>query len=189
MRVHPIFRTSAILWVTSAFAQTLSVQPPTLTVTPGQSYSLDIDIVNITDLFAFQFDVTFDPTLIMATGVTEGTFFSANGVSFFPGIIDNVGGSVSSIADSLSGFGPCFTGSDTLATVRFQALGAGSSPIDIANVILLDSNLNDITSTVGVNGGNVTVQQPSGVPEPASFLLFAAGLVVVSLATRRMRDR
>ena len=38
-------------------------------------------------------------------------------------------------------------GTGTIASVRFSALSEGTSTIDLSNVVLLDSNLNEIGAT------------------------------------------
>jgi len=55
----------------------VAIQPATLTVNVGQSFTLDVDITGVTDLFAFQFDVAFESALLMATAVNEGAFLPA----------------------------------------------------------------------------------------------------------------
>src|SRR5262249_17907356 len=153
----------------------LSMQPSSQTVQPGQSFSLDVDITNVTDLFSFQFDITFDPTVLSATNITEGPFLPGGGSTFFvPGTIDNTAGTISFTADTLIGAISGVTGSDILATASFQALALGTSPITLSNPILQDSNLMDIASNI-MNGA-VTV-----VPEPAPWLLFTTGLVSLLL--------
>ena len=154
-----------------AFAD-LVVQPATTTVGLTQSFSLDIAITNVTDLYAFQFDLGFDPSVLSVTNVTEGPFLPSGGPTFFrPGIIDNVGGTVAYNADTLEGAISGVNGSGVLLTFDFTPVAAGISQISIFNVILLDSNGAGIVT--GTQNGLVTV---SSVPEPSSLLLLAGGL-------------
>jgi hypothetical protein len=75
----------------------LNIEPPSQVVHPGPSFSLDVLISNVADLYAFQFDLGFDPLILSATGVTEGPFLPSGGTTaFIPGTIDNSGGTVSS---------------------------------------------------------------------------------------------
>src|SRR5437867_11035043 len=117
----------------SAFADPIvTIDPSSLNVPAGQTFSVDVSISNVTDLFAFQFDLGFNPAIIAADGVTEGSFLATGGSTFFiAGTIDNVGGSVSSNADTLLTALSGVSGSGTLATFELTAVGAGSSSLDV----------------------------------------------------------
>ena len=159
----------------------LSVQPPTKTVGQGSSFTVDISITGVSDLYAWGFDLGFDPTLIAAIGITEGPFLATGGPTFFiPGIIDNVGGTISFNGDTLEGAIPGVNGGGVLATASFIAVAQGTSPINLFNTSLLDSNLGGIQADV--TGGNVTV---TAVPEPATWLLLAAGLTALGILNLR----
>jgi hypothetical protein len=167
-------------------APILSLQPSATTVAEGASVSLDVAISGVDDLYAFEFDLGFDPAFLSATGITEGSFLAAAGSTFFiPGMIDNPGGTVTFTAASLLAAIPGVSGSGTLATVNFTALAPGGSPVNLFNVVLLDSTLSGITGTTSLNG-SVTVAGVTAatVPEPATLALVGTGLL---LATRRRR--
>lgn len=158
---------------------TISIQPFTKTVGPSDVFALDINIATVSDLFAFQFDLGFDPTVLSATGITEGLFLAGGGSTFFiPGTIDNGVGTVSATADSLIGATSGVNGNGTLAEVQFTALAAGMSSITLSNVQLLDSNLSSIPFVTA--DGSVGVAGAATVPEPSSVLLFAGALVCIS---------
>ena len=61
----------------------LSIGPPSMTVQPNQGFSLNIRIADITDLYAFQFDLAFNPTILSAASVTEGPFLPSGGSTVF----------------------------------------------------------------------------------------------------------
>lgn len=151
----------------------LSIAPSTAVVQPSQSFSLDISITDALDLYAFQFDLAFDPAILSAGGITEGPFLPTGGATFFiAGTIDNVTGAITFTADTLQTAILGVDGSGTLATVSFQALALGTSPITLSSVVLLDSNLGDITASTA--DGTVMV---SAVPEPSTWLLIVTGCV------------
>src|ERR1700754_729021 len=146
----------AIFVAGSAYSATLSVQTSASTVSVGQNFALNVEVLGVTDLHGFQFDIAFDPAILSVASVIEGSFLSTAGTTFFfEGFIDNPGGSVSFVIDSLIGAIPGANGTGGLATINFTSLSIGSSSINIANVILLDSNLVDISSELV--GGLVTV--------------------------------
>lgn len=172
-----------LLSCASATAGSISIEPAAAFTLVGSPVSLAVNVSGLTDLFAFQFDVGFNPAVLAATSVTEGPLFAA-GVSFSPGVIDNTTGSITFIADSLSGGGPGISADGSLVRLFFQAIGVGSSGVDLSNVILLDSALHDITATA--MGGTVTIGG-STVPEPATFALVLAGMVAVAVAVGNRR--
>jgi general secretion pathway protein D len=180
------FTTVFCLFAASASlpAGTVLVQPVTPTVTAGQSFTLSVEISGATDLYGYQFDLGFNPAVLAAISVTEGAFLGTGGPTIFlPGTIDNVGGSITANADILNGAVSGVDGSGDLLDVTFQALTAGSSSVQIFNLIALNSfgeGLNESTS-----GATVTVSA-SGVPEPGSGLLLAAGVIGV-FAFRSLR--
>jgi general secretion pathway protein D len=153
----------------------LSVEPPSTSVSAGDTFSLDVFITDVTDLYAYQFDVSFDPGVLSAQDLTEGSFLATGGATFFiPGSIDNVAGLISFTATTLLGPDPGVSGNGTLAVVEFSAIGTGTSPIDLSNVLLLDSTIIDITADVVA--GAVDVQDNGGsIPEPATLWLLALG--------------
>ena len=67
------------IWLTvlPAFADIISIEPPSSTVLPGQAFSINVDVSGISDLYAFQFDIGFNPAVISATSITEGSFLPA----------------------------------------------------------------------------------------------------------------
>jgi hypothetical protein len=180
-----ILLAASLLGVFPAFCTTLAVSPPMTNTTGGQLVSLDIDVSDISDPYAWQFDVDFDPSIVSVVSISEGTFLASGGTTFFvPGTIDNSDGSISFNADTLIGALVGVDGSGTLATVEFNAIGAGDSAVTLNNIILLDSNVNniDFTST----DGSINVSGTAVVPEPNSVVLILAGVCCFG-AMRRLR--
>jgi hypothetical protein len=171
-------------------ATSISLSPPTSTVNPGQAFSLDVDVNNVTDLYAFQFTVDFDPAVLQAVSASEGSFLPGGGTTFFiPGTIDNVGGSITFLADSLIGLIPGVSGSGQLASVGFDVKPSASLGTTSISLLfdagngdgLLDSSLANIAADAV--GGSATVQ--TAVPEPATLTLF--GTASLALIGRRRR--
>ena len=143
----------------------LSIQPSLSTPNVGSVFDVFVNISNASDLYAFQFDISFDPTILSAMSVTEGSLFPGSGIT--TETIDNTSGSISFIADVLTGAPSGVSGDGTLADLTFQAVSEGTSPIALSNMILLDFDLSDIpfSKTDG------TVSPTSSVPEPTALLL------------------
>ena len=115
--------------VPATAAPILSIQPTSRTVVVGQAISVDMFVFNSADLYAFQFDLGFDPTVLTAIAVTEGPFLGSGGSTFFlPGAIDNTGGVISFTANSLLTAISGVNGNGFLATAQFTAVAAGIEP-------------------------------------------------------------
>ena len=159
---------------------TILVDPSTADIFVGQSFILNVNVDSLPDLYAYQFDLQFDPTVLRAFSVSEGSYLTSGGPTlFFPGTVDNVGGFVLSTADSLEGVAGV-SGSGTLASFGFQAIAAGSTSITLQNIFLLDSSLSGITAAV--SSGEVTVMQ---TPEPSyGPLVVVLGIIIVFVRRR-----
>jgi adhesin HecA-like repeat protein len=175
----------AVLTITgTANADTiLTISPTSPTVAPGSTFTVDVDITGVTDLYGYQFDLSFNPSVLSAVSQSEGSFLSSGGATFFvPGTNDNVGGTVSSTANTLLTAISGVNGSGTLVIFTFTALKAGTSAISIQNETLLDSNLNVISDTT--SGATVTVSA-APVPLPASLWLLVSGLGGLGVLARK----
>ncbi|MGH9771194.1 MAG: cohesin domain-containing protein [Candidatus Acidiferrales bacterium] len=163
-----------------AFADSILVSPASQNVSAGQTFTADINIDNIPDLYDYQFSLSFDPAVLAAQSIGEGPLFANTGNSFFlPGSIDNNAGSISLTADTL--FGPTgVAGPGTLAVLQFTAIGSGMSSIDfspLGDLILQDSQGNALSVTPV--SGTVDV---AAVPEPPTLLLAGPLLALILLA-------
>ncbi len=147
-----------ILFAATAAAMTgaIPVQPASVTTTPGQLITVDVQVGTVSDLYAGQFDLSFDPSIVTAVAVTQGDFLSTGGSTFFiPGSIDNTAGTITFNADTRETEIAGVSGSGLLAQVQFKAVALGASAVTIANVYLLDSQGNPIDAAAG--DGTITV--------------------------------
>ena len=65
--------------VLPAHATSLFIDPSSLNVTVGQTFSLSVSISGVTDLYAFQFDIGYDPNVLSANTISEGAFLPTGG--------------------------------------------------------------------------------------------------------------
>lgn len=103
MKHHLLNRLAALMTLSmlatwpldSSATPILSIDPPSQGANVGDNFLLNVTIADITDLFAYQFDVAYDPTVLAAQSIMEGVFLSSGGDStvFLPGTIDNIAGS------------------------------------------------------------------------------------------------
>lgn len=183
------------LCVGVASATALSVVGPDgvssdFSATLGDIIQVGVSADSYADLYAWQFDLNWNPTILSLNGVTEGSALASAGTTFFiPGTIDNVGGSATVNADTLIGPGPGANGTNqVLAYFDFSAIGVGQTVITIQNVTLLDSNLNNITETSVSGTATVNGTGATTTPEPASLAFVGSGVLAL-YAMRFLRTR
>jgi general secretion pathway protein D len=186
----------------SASAATiLSISPSAASINVGQSFSisLDIDITAPDNLYAYNFDVSYDPALMKVVqqsgaDVAEGPFLGTGGPTFFISGVDDLNGSVSFTAATLLGLVSGITGSGTLASINFLSLAAGTGFFNLSNIQLqsgmlvldptsgepIDVLTPDIPLTsIQVGSGSIDINSVTAVPEPATLLLAGTGLLMV----------
>lgn len=157
-----------------------TITTSSLTAVMGTPFTVDVLANGVFDLYAFQFDLSWNPALLRVESVGEGPFLPLAGSTIFDGgTIDNTSGVLSLVFDTLSSAIPGASGSGVLVSVSFTALAKGISPLQFSNLIVLDSSFNDpgITAT---DGALSIVSDPvvptSGVPEPGTLTLMGIGL-------------
>jgi hypothetical protein len=165
----------------------LSANLTTTTVNVGDTLTVDIDIANAVDLFSYNFDLVFDPTFLLFSGIVQGTFFPppppGEDSAFFPGLPDSVLlGRVEFIADSVVGDNPGVSGAGTLAIASFKALMAGTTSITFANLLFADPDFNEIALGADpIKSGEVQVDGVATVPEePSTMILVVAALALAA---------
>jgi hypothetical protein len=128
---------------------TISVSGPPTPQPAGTTFTVPVQVSGVTNVYAAQFDLQFDPAVLTAVLVSEGTFLRSGATTVFvPGIIDNAVGRISFVADTRIGPVSGASGSGTLATITFVSKAATGTPLTLSNVILLNSALGDISVTI-----------------------------------------
>ena len=179
-RVLPI---AAVVLLTPLLNADPVLSAGSATVSTGDVFTVPVSITGASDVFAFQFDVAFDATVLQLQSISEGSFLGTAGSTIFvPGTIDNTAGTATATADTLTGTGPGASGSGTLADFTFQAIATGTSALTLSGVILLDSSFNDIPFTT--SDGTVTVST-AAVPEPAGLAWIGALALAAALRFRK----
>jgi adhesin HecA-like repeat protein len=176
----------AVFGASTARAQAvISIDPTSQSVIAGTDFTVDVNISNVSNLYGYQFDLTFNPNVLEAVSSSEGTFLAQGGSTFFiPGTNDNVGGTVSATADTLLTAVNGANGSGELVAFTFDALKAGTSSLNIVNETLLDSNLNVIIDSTTSGLATVTpavAAAPEIDPTSAAsgLILLLGGIAVI----------
>lgn len=172
---------------------TVWVNPASQSV--GTSFSIDIDISTVDDLYGWEFKLYYDTTIITATSVTNGTFLSQSEAknSFFSAIeVDDSYNSTHGrvwASSTLLGVVQGTSGSGTLATISFNIDSSDTSPLNLTDTYLTayEYGTNRLyMQNHQVTHGEVTV---TGVPEfPfGAALEIALAATVIFVWTRKRR--
>ncbi|RKU12105.1 hypothetical protein C6501_11375 [Candidatus Poribacteria bacterium] len=100
----------------------------------GDTFTLNLNAENITDLAGWQTDIVFDPNVLEAVEVTEGDFLKSEGsATFFQGgTIDNTGGKIKGMFAARQSEGGV-SGTGTLLSVTFMAKAGAETQITLEN--------------------------------------------------------
>ncbi|MGH7392263.1 MAG: hypothetical protein ACREM3_22815 [Candidatus Rokuibacteriota bacterium] len=176
-----------LLEVTPALAVSLGFVPASQTAGVGESVSVDVVVSDLgagsaPSLGAFDLDVSFDPLILAPTSVTFGPFLGDEGLvealtsfTLLPGVVDLAEVSFLLPAE-LDALQPA---SFTLATLFFDTLGVGTSPLTFAQALLDDAFA--VRLDLAPDTGSVTVVATAPVPFPGTLLLVGSGLVALAL--------
>jgi hypothetical protein len=169
----------AIVATYTAQAQGAAVTPvtptPTHTPTPsiirmegpnkspiagGEPFDVTVDVNDVTNLGAFEIVLTYDPNVVELQDIKEGPFLGSSGrrVECMPprrteGYVDFACVTLGATPDGS-------TGSGLLATLTFQPVGAGTSPLHFEDLILADPPANRLPSQT--EDASVTVGKGQG---------------------------
>lgn len=140
-----------------ALATLVKVEPPDIIADLSTSFTVDVVIEDITDLSSLQFDVTYNPSIVTVSSVVLGPFLGSTGrsVSEIGPNIDNDAGVTSYGADSF-GPEPGPNGTGVLATITFDAVGLGNSPLHLNENMTVTHTSGSVISVI-TQDGSVTV--------------------------------
>ena len=153
----------------------------------GSTFSLDISIQNVTNLYAWELKLYYPNSVLNGTTVTEGPFLKAGGVStffFWPEFTDNYNATQGRLHVACTRTGDVMgvDGDGVLATITFNSTSNdGPKSLHLADVKLSDPNATKIPF-VTVDG-EVTV-----LPEFSTTLILPL-LVMISLTAIILRKK
>lgn len=147
---------------------TVRIEPVESVVGVGETFTVSVMIDDADDLGGFQFDLLYATSVVTVANVTLGDFLGSTGRPASPvsPIIDNQTGMVSFGGWSL-GSDPGPDGTGELAIVSLTAQGVGSSPLDLQNVMLLDTTAQPQEATAE-DGVVVVSDAPTATPTATS---------------------
>lgn len=137
------------------------VAAPNLVVGVGGNFGVAITIANSVDLSAYQFTLTYDPTLIEFVSAVNSPYLTSTGRTF-GGLVGPMGaaGSITfgAFTTGAAPAGPSGAGPNTLAVLTFHAKQAGVSPLALSATLVSDSA--GVTRLANKSNGSVQVKQP-----------------------------
>jgi len=131
-----------VMFIGFTQATNLSITPSYQQVTAGNVFQVNVTLEDVTNLYSFQFDLNYDPSILQYVDVGNtyvGPFLSSGGASIFvlpptvtPGFLDNFAATRIATTTGVSGSG-------VLAKLQFIGLSAGSSTITFSNDMLYNN--------------------------------------------------
>ena len=118
------------------------VSPPSLTVNVGTQFTVDIDVQNVLNLWAFEFWLSYDTNLLDALNVALGPFLNVPNHVIIQ-LINDPSGWLMLAATSDQG-ALSANGDGTLATVTFNCTGAGKTALHLYDTVLFDPSMDPI---------------------------------------------
>lgn len=118
----------------------VSLSPDNESVEVGSEIVVNVYIVPEMPISGAQFDLYFDGSILDVKSVSEGDLFSNTAPTWFgEGTIDNTGGTIIYAYSVLFGKDEV-TSPGILATIVFKTTGSGQSNLQMANVVVSNSN-------------------------------------------------
>lgn len=182
-----------LVFASGTQAATIMINPATLeSPTAGGTITVSVEVQDMTDLFAYQFDLVFDNAAVKFSGIQEENFLGADGTITFaflsfdgqlatfeditPDVVLDVNsdGKIS-LANTRLGSIAGVAGAGKLVTIIFEVLEARASTLELQSVALADTDAQPIAADVvsGVITDDVHEELPPVVREhsPGSLIL------------------
>jgi hypothetical protein len=131
---------------TSQKSGVLYLDPANLSISTGEDFAVELKVGAIDDLKGYSVSLNYDKTLVAPKEITEGTFFSSSGETFFYQNINSEEGTIL-IDCAILGRGKSVSGEGTLASISFTCLKAGSAPISFVQAKTRNVENKDIVTT------------------------------------------
>jgi hypothetical protein len=181
--------------VNAANAITISFTPSPQSVVFGTMIDVDLEVSELgsgvtPSLSTFDLDISYDPGLLSFNNVSFGDsslgdqldVLGLRSVTSYDGSVSGLVNLLELSLDTASDLDAFQADSFSLATLSFNAVGIGTSPLDIVINSLGDAEGNPLTATI--TPGTVSV-----IPLPPALPLLGSGLAVLILMRRERKNR
>jgi hypothetical protein len=130
-----------LLGVSPAAGQEATVRveaPSTEIVANGSPFTVSVVVEDVANLGAFEFDLTYDSAVLTPAGFEDGPFLGSSGrqVQCLPSRAQEGLAGLTCVTLGATPAGP--NGSGVLASITFQPVAPGSSPLHLARLTLTD---------------------------------------------------
>ena len=142
---------------------TILVDPPVSNVTIGDTFNIDIDVTSIANFTCWQLKLYFLRSVLNCTAAVEGPFLKTGGGTYYSKTITN---NFNATHGQLLAYSTLLgttsvTGSGTILTVTFKAVGVGNTPLHMAEINLGDEKIPP--QPIPYTAADGTVQVAAGV--------------------------
>jgi len=138
----------------------VSIDPSSQIVSSGETFSVNVSCVPGQPIKSFEFQLSFNASLLQVNSITEGNIFDGYDTFFNAGTINNVTGTVVDIYGLIMGSGNV-TGSGTFVTISCTAKDvSGTSTLALSSV-----GVTNETAYVSITVNNGIVQVDATAPE------------------------
>lgn len=147
---------------TQAATTTASIIPSSISAVVGQNFDVNITITDVSNLYGWEFRLSWNANLLNLTSVTEGPFLKSSNRTFFSSNFNSTSG-VMVVDCTLMGNVPGVSGTGTLSTITFHVENAGQGQLSLYGVTLVDPNNIDIPAVTTSSYGYFGVLQDLAV--------------------------
>ncbi len=155
-----------IVFCQSGMAASVSVSPQTITASTGDTFTVDIIIDSAgREIYGAQYELYFDNTILSVASQTQGSFLIQDDATanVFANDINNTLGRIV-YGEARMGAPAGVTGSGKLTSITFETIKSGTSALTLSDVMLVDSNGDEVATTV--NSGTCVAAEPGEAITP-----------------------
>ncbi len=168
--VIPFVTLLILLTVRSASSTALVfIDPVTTTVVIGSSFSIDVRIADVANLYGAEIELGYDSSILEATAIIPGDAPQPDFV-----VVSNIDNNLGVITYAVTQLAPTppKTGDFVIAHINFKKITSGTTALDINSIVLSDPN-----------GLPITVFTQGGVVEGATTVFIDPATTTVSIGS------
>ena len=133
---------TSVIGTTFAAPTLVKVDPASYSVMVGDSFNSNVTVTDVVSLAGWEFKLFFKRSILNCSSIAEGPFLSSAGSTFRVFEINNTYNATHGrvlAGCAILGYNVSKSGSGTLATIAFRAIGQGNSALDLVDTKLAGS--------------------------------------------------